>query len=195
MKSFLFAVALTALVAGQSLAQQCGSSCGTNQCGLNNRPRAAEPAAVPQAAPASLQSVAATEEWKAPEPFKVASYDRISGDAGSDRIEAQPVRGLNLFGVQVNREAQDNSNVEAFLAQQQAALDRIQNQVTDLRAQGQPVDMRDVREAIAAALPPMNPDDQFRAMRSSPEFQTFVRELLATREEKEIVTWEVVPVE
>lgn len=183
MKSFILAAVMVALVAGDLFAQQCGSgqcgsSSGTNQCSINSRPRAAEPAAVPQAAPVSLKSVAVNEEWVAPEAeqsvFKVASYE------SGGRIEAKPVGGLNLFGVQVNRE----SDGQAILAQARAEAQQYEQRVADLdrrfvdaQARGED-NLDDLRRAVAQIRPQLSPDEAWELTKQSPSFQAEMKQLL-----------------
>lgn len=192
----LAALSVAALMfAGDVFAQQCGTSCGTNQCALNSRPRTAEPPAVPQAAPASLQTVAAADEWKAPEaeesPFMVAAYRQ-------KELEVQPV-GLNLGLVNVGN-GNRRGDVDGFLTAQQAQLsqqqqdiNRLREEVINARARGEEVSYEDVQRIVTARYQP-TPDEAYQLMRSSPQFQRDLQEMLNSQR-PEIVRWEIVPVE
>lgn len=176
MKSLILATALVALVAGNLFAQQCGTSSGTNQCGLNARPRAAEPAAVPQAAPASLQSVAVTEEWKAAEPG-----DYLDGMAGSDNLVVRPASvRVGLFNVG----GDDGGNTQAVIAAARAEAQQynqrvaeLERRVIDAQARGEDI-TEDLHRALAQIRPQPTPDEAYDLVKQSPRFQADLKRLL-----------------
>lgn len=209
MKNLLVALAIAgAVCVSVCEAQQCGTSSGTNQCNLNSRPRTAEPVAVPQAAPASLQRVATNAEWVAPVPAEqmlstqTASLRSGQFDAqryGDGRLQVQPV-GLNLGLVNIgngrgNRDA--DGLVTQSLAQlqaQQQQLNQLREEIINARARGEEVTFEDVQRIVAASRPQMTPDEMWGVIRSSPSFQRELLELM-NAQAPQIVRWEIVPVE